>query len=491
MKTKTNLYLMFVLISVAIIVGILPLTACSSTVTPTAAASPLPVDSAVSPVGETAVSLPVTSSPNAAPEKGTIQPQASTPTSTVYLPVVETPPASPTTGERLQPADLTYLGAFTYPLDDAWAYSGQALAYYPDGDPASSDNHPGSLYASGHVQNRLVGEISIPDPVITSNFDDLPQAAVLRLLADITEGWIDNCTYNDDCIYREVSGLAYLNNVDKVAWNLRDWYNVTDYDQDSLGWSDRDMSGAEGVWHIGDRPSDNDLFHNAKTNDYLFPAPEGFANENMAGRWLIAGNQREAGALGGSQGPTLYALAPWEETPLSSGHNLDALPLLYYPEIIECVWEADGVINENPAPGVCDFPGYRGADHWNGGAWVESGGKSAVLIFGRKGLGDNCYGSTDTCGADPCAIDSGYHAYPYEPQILFYDPAELIGAETPWEVLPYETYRPMAEVFSGECAEPGAVAYDRERGLLYVSEREAGPWGETAVHVWRVASSEW
>ena len=279
--------------------------------------------------------------------------------------------------------------------------------------------------------------------------------------------------------------------MNKIAWNLNDWYNVGGYDQDSLGWSDLDMSGAQGVWHIGDRPSDNDLFHNAKTCNYLFQSPQSFASENLGGRSLIAGNHREAGALGGSQGPTLYALAPWMDgNPPASGQNLDALALLYYPEIVECVWEGDEDINEHPDPGVCDFPDYRAMDHWNGGAWVQSGGQSAVLIFGRKGLGDNCYGSTETCGADPCAPSSGYHAYPYQPQILFYDPEEikeaLAGAKEPWEVLPYQVYVPTDEVFGGECATLGAATYDQERGLLYVAEREAGPSGETVVHVWSV-----
>ena len=400
-------------------------------------------------------------------------------------------PPPPPPGGLIQPSDLTYLGAFAYPSGDEWAYSARALAYYPNGDPDSSDNYPGSLYVTGFDQNDLVGEITIPEPVVSSNFDDLPKASILQPLTDITGGWKDNCTYNDDCIYREVDGLAYLSDVDKIAWNLRDWYNVTDYDQDSLGWSALDMTGAQGVWHIGERPYDNDVFHNAKTCDYLFNAPDSFADAYLSGNSLIAGNQREAGALGGSQGPTLYALAPWTDgNPPASGQNLDALALLYYPENIECVWEGDGDINEHPAPGVCDFPDYRGADHWNGGAWVQSENKSAVLIFGRKGMGDNCYGSEETCGADPCATSSGYHAYPYQPQILFYDPEELkaalAGTKEPWEALPYEIYSPMTQMIGGECATLGAAAYDRERGLLYVTEREAGPDGETVVHVWKV-----
>jgi len=245
------------------------------------------------------------------------------------------------------------------------------------------------------------------------------------------------------------------------------------------------------VWHIGARPSSDEVFHSGKTSDYLFQAPESFANQYLDGKWLISGAQREAGANGGSQGPTLYASAPWEDgNPPTSGQNLDALALLYYPEIIACIWDGEGDINENPAPGDCHFPGYRGMDHWNGGAWVQSAAGSAVLIVGRKGLGDNCYGTQAACGGDPCVPSKGYHAYPYQPQILFYDPEELnealAGAKEPWEVLPYEVYVPTDEVFGGECATLGAAAYDRERRLLYVTEREAGPWGETAVHVWRV-----
>jgi hypothetical protein len=128
-------------------------------------------------------------------------------------------------------------------------------------------------------------------------------------------------------------------------------------------------------------------------------------------------------------------------------------------------------------------------DNWGGGVWLEAASGRGILIFGRKGLGDNCYGSTELCGEDPCAPSSGYHAYPYEPQILFYDPEEveeaLAGTREPWEVLPYEVHT-VEEVLEPECAVLGAAAYDQQRGLIYVAEQEAGPWGETAVHVWRV-----
>jgi hypothetical protein len=400
----------------------------------------------------------------------------------VFKTYTPTPP-QPSSGNLLQPTDLVYLGAFSYPTEEAWTYSGHALAYYPAGDPdGPDDGYPGSLFAAGHVNDDLVGEMSIPAPLISDDFDDLPVASVLQPLSDMTGGWKDNCTYVPDCIYREVDGLEYLPNVDKIAWNLRDWYNVTDYDQDSLGWSDRDMSGAQGVWHIGERPSAGDVFHNAKTCGYLFTAPERFAGEYLEGKWLIAGNHREAGAFGGSQGPTLYALAPWEDAdPPASGQSLDALALLYYPEIYP------GCLDD---PNQCYFPDYRPKDAWGGGAWVQTADRHGVLIVGRKGLGDNCYGSPEACGGDPCSPYQGYHAYPYEPQILFYDPQELAevaaGSRQPWDVVPYAVYRPVNEMMHPACAVLGSAAYDRERGLVYITEQEGGPWGETLVHVWAV-----
>jgi len=408
---------------------------------------------------------------------------------TLFLPLVlrgygsPTPPDPPTGGGRLQASDLDYQGAFAYPAGDRWAYGGHALAYYPNGDPdGPADGYPGSLYAAGHVYDDLVGELAIPAPAVVESYDDLPGATVLHPLTDITGGLKDTCTYAGGCVYREVDGLAYVPASGRIGWNLRDWYNVGGYDQDSLGWSTLDMTGAQGVWHIGERPSQDELYHNARTCNYLFNAPQGFADAHLDGKSLIAGNHRAAGAFGGSQGPTLYAVAPWQgDGPPASGGVVAAEALLSYREIYP------GCLDD---PEQCDFPDYRPADLWGGGAWVEGSNGSGVLIVGRKGLGPNCYGTAAACGGDACVPSKGYHAYPYEPQILFYDREELrevaAGSREPWSVLPYETYSPVAQVFDPACAKLGAAAYDRARGLLYVTEQTAGLWGETAVHVWRV-----
>ena len=393
--------------------------------------------------------------------------------------------AAPATSQRLQPANLIYRGAFAFPAGDEWSYSGHALAFFPTGDASGPpDGFPGSLYAVGHAWDQLVGEIAIPQPLISDDYAALPRAAILRPLTDITGGWLDNCTYTPDCIYREVAGLAYLPQVDKIGWNLRDWYNVSGADQDSLGWSEPDMSGAVGVWHIGSR--DDAAFHNARTSNYLLQAPVDFADEYLGGKTVIAGNHRPAGAFGGSQGPTLFATAPWDDgNPPAAGQELAAQALLYYTENIACT---------NNDFAQCAFPGYRASDDWGGGAWVESGGMTAVLIFGRKGLGDNCYGIPgEDCPSSLCTTSKGWNSDPYEPQILFYDPAELAAVATgdrdPWDVAPYAVFRPVPEVFDADCAIFGSVAYDEENQLIYVTESGAGEFGATAVHVWQVDSS--
>jgi hypothetical protein len=381
-------------------------------------------------------------------------------------------------------SDLVYRGAFAYPSGDAWAYSGHALCFYPHGDADGwIDGYPGSLYAGGLDVNRLVGEMSIPAPAISSSFGGLPTAVEEKSLADITDGWIDDCRYDPWCEYREVAGLEHLPQNGKIAWNLRDWYNVDGGDQDSLGWSNPDMTGAVGVWHIGPRLDIE--YHNGKTSNYLFTAPSDFANLHLGGRSLIAGNHRPAGAFGGSQGPTMFALAPWTDgNPPSEGQDLDALALMYYREHLSCT---------NETPTGCDFPDYRVADDWAGGAWIDAGSQSTIIIAGIKGLGNNCYGTPgDTCPASACSTSQGWHSPPYEPQILFYDPDHILevlaGIREPWEVVPVEIYSPTSVVFVPDCARLGAVAYDPSERLLYVAERQAGPWGETAVHVWEVTT---
>ena len=401
-----------------------------------------------------------------------------------------TPSPAPQTPTLITADHLTYLGAFAFPAGDEWAYSGHALTYYPDGDAGGpADGFPGSLYAAAHSQQDLVGELSIPAPVVAGSFAALPVATALRAPADITGGLLaTTCAAcaTCDCANWDVSGLEYLDPSDRITWNIQDWYNVGAEDLDSLGWSELDLSGAAGVWHIGPRPNEiwPNVFHNGKTADYLLKAPSGFAAQHLGDRWLIAGYHRESGALGGSQGPTFFATAPWTDgAPPTSGTNLGAQALVYYPWVYAC--------SEDNAFDECYFPGYRVDDSWGGAAWVDTGALHGILLFGLKGLCDNCYGDPGVeCPAPACDPYRGWHSDPYQPRVLFYDPDQLaeVAAATrnPWDVLPYASQALTAEVFDPSCGRLAGVAHDAVNGLIYVTEAEAGVDGETAVHVWRI-----
>ena len=121
--------------------------------------------------------------------------------------------------------------------------------------------------------------------------------------------------------------------------------------------------------------------------------------------------------------------------PPTAGTDLGALALVYYPWILECT---------NNQYDQCHFPGYRVDDTWGGAAWIDAGGIRGILVFGLKGLGDNCSGDPGVeCVSPACDPYRGWHSDPYQPQIIFYDPGDLVevvaGTRQPWEVLPYAT----------------------------------------------------
>ena len=74
---------------------------------------------------------------------------------------------------RIQPNNLEYQGAFRLPEGSNgtdWSYSGNALTYYPKGDPkGAKDGYPGSLFGTGNDTHLFVSEISIPIPKISKD----------------------------------------------------------------------------------------------------------------------------------------------------------------------------------------------------------------------------------------------------------------------------------------------------------------------------------
>ena len=408
----------------------------------------------------------------------------------------------PPSGEVLMPEDLEYIGAFRLPEASGgsnWEYSGQGLTYYPDGDPGDlEDGFPGSLFGFGHDHHMQVSEISIPQPVISKNLDDLNTAVTLQPFADLTGGFLD-----PEAMDLPIADLAYLppqagQETGKLHFTFGQHFQGF---EPSHGWAELDLSDPRpaGPWIF-------DSYTNYTTNDYLFDIPVDWAADNTPGQVLATGRFREG--VWGGYGPALFAYDPFQDgNPPAPGATLTSItPLLLYgqqePGLTDIVVDAS-----------MQMDGYQLADHWMGAAWLTGGGKSAMIFVGTKALGHSWYGfangvvweydcaeqSPPTCPEPPeWPFDNrGYWADDYQAQIIFFDPADLAavarGELQTWEPQPYATLVLDEYLFDPEInyAEykrdlVAAAAFDREHNLLFVIERLADEY-KSVVHVWRIA----
>lgn len=391
--------------------------------------------------------------------------------------------SAPQPNQRLQPEDLTYLGAFRLPGDApdeiGWMWSGNALAYYPDGDPAGPlDGFPGSLFGTGHNWNSYVSEVNIPVPVNSAgkNLDDLNTAVTLQNFANIRGE-----RFGDLEIPR--IGLAYLPpRGEQATGKLFFAWAQHMGEGDTFpthGWSEMtlDQPQTAGPWRIGE-------YWNYVTGDYIFPIPPGWADVYTPGMPLATGRFRDGGQ--GTHGPSIIAYSPWQDGhPPSEGSTLSAVPLLLYGNVYQ----------ENP-PSMND---YHHSDEWGGAAWLTTGDKAAVIFVGTKGIGENWYGCIDgTVWPDeppfpPECPERGWWSSGFEGQMIFYDPADLAavvsGEMESWEPQPYATLELDPYLFhissNQQKHHVGAASFDRQRGLLYVFEPLADN-DKSVVHVWQV-----
>lgn len=421
-------------------------------------------------------STPSNERPTAAPSAADL-PNVSEPAEPVTLPA-----------DLLRPTDLTYLGAFRLPDGSGgsnWDYSGYAMTYYPDGDPKGTDDgHQGSLFAVGHDHHQMVSEISIPAPMISEakNLNELNTASTLQEFHDIRGG-----QFGELEIPR--AGLEYLPPQGKQAsGKLHYCWGQHNQDQQdpSHGWCELNLSVPRpaGPWKIAG-------FTNYVTNDYLFEIPEAWASVHTPGLRLATGRFRDGGW--GGLGPALLACGPWTEgnPPAPNAVLKNVKPLLIYGVPVEGAPE----LEVNPEHAIHS---YRESDEWSGGAWLTAGDKSAVIFVGTKGVGKCWYGfsngvvyptSGDASERIPPVPDwphdqRGWWSERIEGQILFFNPQDLAdvvhGKRETWEPQPYATlsidrylFDPGYNYERGKMNVLGAAAFDRERGVLYVIERQS------------------
>ncbi len=398
----------------------------------------------------------------------------------------------------IQPDDLVYRGYFRLPEGSGgsnWEYSGHGLTYYPDGDPGGEvDGFPGSLFGFGHDHQLHVSEISIPAPVISENLADAPTAVTLQDFADVTDG-----IFNPEEMTIPRAGLAYLADPEpRLYFTFGQHFQDFEPSHGRAG-LDLDQPDSQGAWQFGE-------YTNYVTNDYMFAIPPNWAEAIAPGPLLASGRAREG--LWSGRGPALFAYNPLGTgIPLAPGEAIGGvLPLMLYGE--QLLGQPD--IVSNPSQAVLD---YHEADHWWGGAWLTVGDAAGVVLVGTKAVGEEWYGFANgvvwehdcaesqppTCPEVPewPYDDRGFWAEDYQAQLIFYDPGELAGVARgeldSWAPQPYATLvldeyllAPELDLENYKRDLVGAMAYDRENGLIYLFERLADEY-KSVIHVWEIS----
>lgn len=400
----------------------------------------------------------------------------------------------PVPAGRLMPADIVYQGAFRLPdgpEEFAWLYSGQGLTYYPDGDPRGpNDGTPGSLFGIGHDWNQYVSEISIPRPVIskTKNLAELPTATTLQPFANVRGSLFpgDLEQARSDIEYlppqgKQKTGKLYF------CWgpHMHEAQTVP-----SHGMCELTLGAPKpaGPWKFGD-------LWTYVTTDYIFATDPAWAARNTPGLLLATGRFRDGGQ--GAMGPSLFAYGPWNEgDPPPAGASLRTVTLLRYASVYDGPEGASRTLRD-----------YHHSDDWSGGAWLSAGDKAAVVFVGTKGRGKCWYGYANGVVwpergpwppvPPPPNDQRGWWSSEFVGQMLFYDTADLAavaaGKRKPWEPQPYATMDLDPVLFGVTSKQKtrhvGAVAFDRQRGLIYLMEFR-GDNDKSLVHVWKITTKE-
>jgi len=407
--------------------------------------------------------------------------------------VTATTPSFKGTNDLINPVGLEYLGAFALPETFSWG--GEAIAWYCDGDggPAgSSDGFPGSLFMTNlnQPENGLVGEVSIPVPIISppKNVAHLNQAVTLTQPVNIRPANVNNWEYVD--IWR--TGLEYVAEEGRLysAWSIH--YTVTGEKHASISCCNTpNLAGSTkyGAWYVGNA---NQPPIDAMLNDWLFAVPQSWADVNCSGRNLVVGRCRDGGLSG--LGPTLYAFSKVGTTPPAANSELPVTTLLEYGSV-------EGTDDYHFPNSVDD---YKHSDDWREALWLTADNQNAVAIIGNKALGHNWYGyNGERMRHDWVIADvpypefyetdpdgKGWRAHNRQPMIIFYNPEDLArvanGQIISYEPQPYAAFRIPKDPFFGKDHEIFSAAYDCQNRLLYVTEFVRELEGGLIIHVWRM-----
>lgn len=384
-------------------------------------------------------------------------------------------------------SDLHYRGAFRVPNTGFGQSEQQAAGYAYGGTALAFNPSKRSLLLVGHDWYQYTGEIGIPDPVIGAGISGLNRAGLLQGLTDITEGRMNNVGAGG----AEVSGCkigGFLAVKDKLLGTSYAYYDAAGNARLSHFFSGLEFSvqgDVGGLYSVG---SKNAGF----VAGYMAHIPPEwqarFKADALTGQACLPIISRT------SYGPSVTSFK------LGDIGRLEPAPgtlLVGYPAEHPTLgtWGNSTVSNPqfNMATGVSGvvFPKKTGS----------------VLFFGSTGVGIPLYGEGTTDSSlhgkpvpgtngqvsyayDPASGAKGCHAYPYVYYVWAYRALDLEkvsnGEKNPWDVLPYKTWKfelPFAPANGGRGL--GGVAYDAEKGTLYLSQLRADGDGPL-IHVFGI-----
>jgi hypothetical protein len=389
---------------------------------------------------------------------------------------------------RLQPSQVTYVGAFKFPAGFG-NYGGLGATWNPEGNGGA-----GTLVVQGAVFTDQAGEFTPPTPQplgsITS-YGNLPTATTVRAAISMSGG-----------LYRGggqvlMSSLGYYksgSHPTKLCFSMFNYYNITNPQDNYIGCSNP----------LGQTPSPGGLWNAApidsrRVGGHVFQIPTSVATRWQHPTWdLCFGVSRDAGAFGGSMGPVLICGTPWSSgDTFVAGASMEGTssPLPNKQQLI--AYDDMGV--QCPEQGVnCQLSGYIGADIWTGAQYITIGGTEALVFAGRKCNSSQSYYCPSRgwwCGPNPGGTNctSG----PIEPRMLFYDVDQIgqvaAGTLSYHDIQPYATLKlpepiplrtdPVYDNF-------GHMAYDSAHQRLYLIQRYVGPNNaEPIAHVLQLSGS--
>ncbi len=384
----------------------------------------------------------------------------------------------------ISPEQITYKGAFRVPyLGNAsditkpyWGDSGN-IAYYPDGDGGegnSSDAFKGSLFFTGH--EWWTTEMSIPQPVMSKNFYDLNIATELQPFRQVRLGEVGE---------EKTREIIYLPHLDKIFFG-QGKFSYADRSRPYHGWYERDLSNPEidGLWYLGGLDSDGSPLQqglgviNDDGDEYSIGVGlSGWHSTLIPDDWAIKhlGGVKTLGVGKHQNGPSLFAVAPWDKASVVPGDwdsdrnilidrgKMQYIPLLAY---YRTQYQEELPTIENMGQG----------DAWLESSWLVSNDRQAFMVAGMVGYGNTFYNN----GAAGINWNQNGRLV-----LKFYDTAELAavaaGELMSYEPQPYATLDITSYMFwdyFGERRKPDrrtdnpviGLAYDHIHNYLYIVE---------------------